>query len=90
MLNLSFEKVLSLSKKYATVGDTYSWSRIEFLTQIVSDIIRAQGTPHEIHIKAETLNSQEIQEIAKGVFEDLEIELKSITAGHGNAYFLLK
>ena len=61
MINLSFEKVISLSKKYASMNDE-PWHRVEFLTQIVSDVIRAQGTPTQFTFKSSTLNGKEIAE----------------------------
>ena len=88
MINLSFEKVISISKKYASMNDE-PWHRVEFLTQIVSDVIRAQGTPTQFTFKSSTLNGKEIAEICKEIFKDLGITVKIKLKGKTRAVFLV-
>lgn len=90
MLNISFEKVISLSKKYNSMDDPYTWHRMKFLTQIVSSIIWAQGNPNEITLQSPTVNGKEIVQIANEIFKDLEISTKLKSRGKTRAIFLVK
>lgn len=89
MLNISFEKVISLSKKYDETEDAYSWHRVEFLAQIVSIIIRTHGTPSKFTFTAGSLNGKEIVEICREIFKDLEIPVKLKARGKSRAVFTL-
>lgn len=82
MTNISFEKVISLSKKYATeLDDPDYWPRMEALTQIVSTIIWAQGDPTKFSITLENVSGKETAKICQEILKDLEISVKLKSKG---------
>ena len=88
MTNISFEKVISLSKKYnAELDDPDYWHWMEALTQIVSTIIWAQGDPSKFSITLEYISGKETAKICQEIFKDLEIPVKIKSTGKSRVVF---